>query len=353
MYKNERAAALKSVVPVLCIFALLAAVFAGSVGRAVRAAADTAEVSGNSITIYSKVDADPVEGMAYNIYKVGERVGGSFELYGDFAEFPVSLDELFVSSAMDAANTLEVYARVNNIAPAASAVSDAEGKAFADGLADGVYLISGDGMTADHKVYSPSPALVEIAGEDVEVYAKIGVEDEPYPVQVTYKVIKLWQNETDESARPAEIEVELYKNGELYDTVTLDEGNEWEYEWEGLEDEEWTVVEKVVPENYTVIYREEGGEFAIINTREDPDDSSSSADSEGSSSSVDDSMTNDSNSSDVSSSSQSSSSNPGSSSSHPEKVPQTGQLWWPVPVLCVAGLVFVAVGIRLKKRSGK
>lgn len=30
-----------------------------------------------------------------------------------------------------------------------------------------------------------------------------------------------------------------------------------------------------------------------------------------------------------------------------EKLPQTGQLWWPVPVMLLGGLIFVAIGLRL------
>jgi hypothetical protein len=34
-----------------------------------------------------------------------------------------------------------------------------------------------------------------------------------------------------------------------------------------------------------------------------------------------------------------------------DKLPQTGQLWWPVPVLAVVGLVSIAVGCQLKSRD--
>ena len=43
--------------------------------------------------------------------------------------------------------------------------------------------------------------------------------------------------------------------------------------------------------------------------------------------------------------------NSGGGNSTPEKIPQTGQLWWPVPMLAVIGLVLIALGLRV--RSGK
>ena len=36
----------------------------------------------------------------------------------------------------------------------------------------------------------------------------------------------------------------------------------------------------------------------------------------------------------------------------PEKLPQTGQLWWPVPLLFCAGLIFVAAGLIIRRRRG-
>ena len=36
---------------------------------------------------------------------------------------------------------------------------------------------------------------------------------------------------------------------------------------------------------------------------------------------------------------------------HGEKLPQTGQLWWPVPVLSAAGLLFVIVGLLRRRGS--
>lgn len=37
--------------------------------------------------------------------------------------------------------------------------------------------------------------------------------------------------------------------------------------------------------------------------------------------------------------------------SKPPKLPQTGQYWWPVPVLLASGLLLVAVGL-VRRRGG-
>ncbi len=45
---------------------------------------------------------------------------------------------------------------------------------------------------------------------------------------------------------------------------------------------------------------------------------------------------------------------PGGDTDSESTIPQTGQLWWPVPVMAVAGLILVALGLRVssKKDSG-
>ena len=40
------------------------------------------------------------------------------------------------------------------------------------------------------------------------------------------------------------------------------------------------------------------------------------------------------------------------SGDNPGKTPQTGQLWWPVPVLSVIGLVLIALGLRIHSGKG-
>ena len=35
----------------------------------------------------------------------------------------------------------------------------------------------------------------------------------------------------------------------------------------------------------------------------------------------------------------------------PPKIPQTGMLWWPVPLLVCGGLLFVVLGCRMRRRN--
>jgi len=71
-------------------------------------------------------------------------------------------------------------------------------------------------------------------------------------------------------AHPKSVDVVLYRDGEVYDTVTLSAANNWSFTWEDLTDEfEWTVDEPSVPSGYNKTVRRNGNSFTITNTHED------------------------------------------------------------------------------------
>ena len=87
----------------------------------------------------------------------------------------------------------------------------------------------------------------------------------PNPVEVT--VTKAW-NHNGNKELPQSVAVTLYKDGEAYDTVTLNEENSWTYTWSDLTDaSRWSVDETDVPAGYTREVAVNGYVFAITNTR--------------------------------------------------------------------------------------
>lgn len=87
----------------------------------------------------------------------------------------------------------------------------------------------------------------------------------PNPVEIT--VTKAWNHNGGKNL-PESITVTLFKNGEAYDTVTLNEEKGWTHTWEDLNDAaQWSVDETDVPAGYTKEVSVEGYAFAITNTR--------------------------------------------------------------------------------------
>lgn len=285
-----------------------------------------AEVYG-TLTLICKTDDAVLAGMEMKIYRVGLRQDdGSFALDGDFAEYPVSFDDMSASAIQEAANTLENYAFVDKIIPNAEGMTDSEGVVVFDDLATGLYLVTGDPVDISGMRYTPGAALIELSDDngtfDLSVYPKFTISEIPSSESTEYKVAKLWENDYS-ALRPNSISVELYCNGELRETVTLSDENDWTYEWQAAKNEEWRVKEKDVAEGYNVSYISNETLIEIVNT-------------------YDSSITTDSSDTDTSSKTE--------TSSNGGRLPQTGQLWWPVPVLSAAGLILIAVGVRLNSK---
>ena len=68
--------------------------------------------------------------------------------------------------------------------------------------------------------------------------------------------------------------VDIYKDGQLWESQVLNGENNWSYVWYVSEDDNgiWTVAERDVNEFYTVSIQQNGGSFTIINNHAgDPD----------------------------------------------------------------------------------
>lgn len=325
---------------------------AGCVFSVTNVFAESAETFG-SLTINGVSDETAVSGMKWKIYLAALRTDeGDYQLTGDFEQLPVDISaEMSASDLLLAAQTLEVYTKTDGFAPYGEAVSDIGGNAQFSQLEMGVYLISGESVTLDNVKYSPAPMLVEVSEMnelDVVCEAKfttenIPVEPEPEkpkpeepqpeepqpeePVSEEYSVSKVWKK--DENLleyRPGFVTVEIYCDGELAETVKLSEDNGWEYKWTSNEEHEWLVKETDVSNDYTVTYENGDKLFVINNTcrRTQGSKDHQNDDKPAPQKPV-----------------------------QPEepKLPQTGQLWWPVPVLALGGLALVAIGLKLRSKK--
>jgi hypothetical protein len=121
-------------------------------------------------------------------------------------------------------------------------------------------------------------------------------------------VKKVWDDKGYESQRPSSIQVQLMRNGAVYETVTLNANNNWQHIWSSLQakdsngtDIQWTIKEVDIS-GYVVNIAQHGDTFLLTNSPVKP------------------------------------------------SLPQTGVLWWPVPVLAAAGLVFLIAGHLMRGR---
>lgn len=244
-----------------------------------------------------------------------------------------------------------------------SAVTNEEGIAVFNGVRQGLYLMTGryEGKAFASVEVAPVfltlPQWSENRGEwiyDAVVGAKAEATPIPEtpetPKKTSVTVRKAWLGDDaagTSSRRPASVKVALVNgSGTKVDEKVLSAENGWTFTWTGLNQDNWMVKEEEVPSGYSVSTEEEttadGKNVTITNTtppnevlgesREKTPESEAKKKKKTTKGS-----TRQTTNADVASVS---------------RLPQTGQLWWPVWVLAGAAAVLVILGIILRM-SGK
>ena len=227
---------------------------------------------------YSK-DGTGFSDLEIQIYRVARmETNGTAVLIDPFDGFPVSIDGITSQKEWrDTANTLASYILAEGIDPYASAVADNGGNVcFAD-LETGVYLVMGVSAVTEAGTYRfenfcqfmPTPGSYETKNYEVSAKPKSTFTPKPQePEYQQYQVVKLWKDAGNSRLRPKNVTVEILKNGDVVETIRLNEENNWSYSWSApVGQDVWTVVEKDVPDAYTVAISSSANGFAITNTR--------------------------------------------------------------------------------------
>lgn len=347
----------------------------------------------NSVELVCQTETVTLSGIEWKVYKVGELdSNGDYQLVGNFSNYPIELNNLSTSDMLSTANTLENYAILDNITPTFNSITNEDGKVQFENLKNGLYLFSGQSKIIDDTKYIPSAMLIELIPEDdslatvdLVTYPKFILKHISYE-NTNYTVKKVWQDDEEHlDNRPISITIELYKDNILENTVVLDESNDWSYSWTSNTATEWRVKEVNIPRYYRVIYLDgevqyvvmniydtnfdnsnehEDGSETITTTSEDviTDDSSTTTDTTNTVTTTTETSTTfeDSSTTTVSTATidttvttnintleSDNDSNNVTTTSEKSRLPQTGQLWWPVPILSIFGLVCITVSCRL------
>ena len=192
--------------------------------------------------------------------------------------------------------------------------------------------------------YEPTTSDPDPDPEDPPV---IIPDDDP-----TLSIVKKWVND-DPSTRPDSITVDIYHDGEYYDSMVISglrfgDNDTWRASYdipERYENDDWWVVESDVPANYDSETEQRSDTvFYIYNTYEEPvieEPVSSEPESSVPSSEPSEVIP-----SGPSEEPSAPSSEPTSEPSEPAEptLPQTGQTWWPIIILLAGGAVLVAFG---------
>ena len=276
------------------------------------------EVSGTEISLYQLTDG---------VERGSCRLITPFKKYESEIKGLDELDTLNSEGWRNLAVTLEETVAADRIKALSVQKVDENGRAVWENLNKGLYLILGSETKDKNYVYTPSPMLIEIPNQTesgvlqahpVLKYNKI--EKEPIKEAKNLEVIKVWKDSENKKNRPSEVTIELLKDGKAYKTVKLNKKNNWKYEWKNLSaDHRWTIKEKNISSSYRVEYSKTGSQIYVINHYKTPETSEKPKPPKH------------------------------SETEKPKKLPQTGQMWWPVPVLMVTGILFWLIGWTKRK----
>ncbi|MDE6426152.1 MAG: Cna B-type domain-containing protein [Ruminococcus sp.] len=219
-----------------------------------------AEENDKSITLVC-VNGDTIlAGMEWKIYRVGQRSanGQNFVQNEDFAGTQINLRRITADSVNKAAQSYQSYAIAAGIQPVQTGITDEHGEVQFTGLNAGLYLISGKLLKVDSHYYLPNASLIEIKEGDTDL------KYDAYP-KFEYQVMsgqprahivyKEWEGDEEHlDKRPDHVAVDIYRDEEYYDTVILNEENDWRYRWVDSDgSSSWIVMEKDIPECYEMI----------------------------------------------------------------------------------------------------
>ena len=282
-----------------------------------------------SLTITEKYGETPLSGVRFDLYLVStvDETGeltpvSAFEAYAAELDIRGQNDSAWQALAEKLEREL-LLGNLGRLIPADFAVTGEQGRASFPSpgrkLTLGLYLVPGTRIEKEGYVYSTAPFFILLPELNKESntwnYAPAAMaKPSQNPVLVDFEVIKIWKDDCHKDQRPQSITISLLCDGKVDDTITLPYNGAWKYTWPPKDANHiWTVTEVKLPGYQEPEVQQVGNSFIVTNTC----------------------------------------SKPGTPIEQGKPIlPQTGQLWWPVPVLLAAGLLFVVIGL-IRRRGAR
>ena len=230
-----------------------------------------------SLTVTYQYQEAALNNADINLYRLADwSAKGGYTPTGDFANhtaYPVDWDILNTDqqTLRDFANTMAGYIAVNKPAAENTLKTDSAGVATFNQLKDGLYLAVVAPYQGNVLTCQTAAMLVALPNvhKDADDQRTLSIEpkaDCAVPPTTTISVNKVWKDK-DQSKRPESVTMNLLQDGKIYDSIMLNNANDWKYTWKGLQAKhEYTVVEASVPGNYTALVDRENNDYTVTNT---------------------------------------------------------------------------------------
>lgn len=253
-----------------------------------------------SVTLTEQYGKEPIVGATLRVYyvaTVGMNTSGNLSyVYTDtFKNSEIALDDPSLATKLDA------FVSAHAI-PSIQMTTNAKGTAICQDLALGLYFVKQTGAVEG---FAPcTPFLVTLPGKNADGYVyAVNASPKTEVARLTSITIqKVWN--TDASTAAADqVTVQLLHNGNVIQTAILNAQNDWQVTYTDLpESDGYSIREVNIPKGFTATYSKTGYVFTVTNT---------------------------------------------------STLVQTGQLVWPIPLLAVGGILLLAMGITLLRKTRK
>lgn len=229
-----------------------------------------------TLSLEYKYDDYKINDINVKIYRVAS-VSSDFRytLIGDFKDLPVKINGIkTVTELNNLEEVFESYIVANKPGETSSGIVLDNKVSFND-LQTGMYFVITEKIdTKDYSLLFKS-FLISVPTLNEEGTWNYDVSACPKPLMftpkyedITYTIIKEWRD--NNINRPKEIEIDIYKNGEIAESVILSRENNWQYSFTTKDDGSiWNVLEKNVLDDYTVSINKTETKFIVINTKEE------------------------------------------------------------------------------------
>lgn len=251
-----------------------------------------------SVELIDNTANTPVAGAELTAYYVAtvslNSSGDLVYVYTDeFDGCGIALDDSSITSKLD------TYIQSNSVS-ALKAVTDAKGKAVFSNLPVGLYFVKQINAVAGYAPCRPFIVTVPYKKGNSYIYSVDASPKTDIARLTDITIKKVWN--TDESTKIADkVTIQLLRDGAVIETLTLSKSNGWKVTVSDMpESDAYSVVEINVPNGFTPTYSQNGYEFTVTNTA---------------------------------------------------SLIETGQLVWPVPILAMAGLLFITLGYVALRRQ--
>lgn len=268
-----------------------------------------------TFTIQADDNADDAHlpGVTFKLYQVADMdEDARFTLKAPYSQLNIDINAM--KNAADwAAASEAMKALTTDITPTAEGTTDADGRVVFTDLTPGLYLVSGVPTIIGTWAYSFQSFLTAIPTRDMQevwqydVLSTIKLERSEATIDL--ECLKIWEDDNRGTNRPTEIEVHLLQDGIQIDAVRLNAENNWHHIFRDLPADHEYSLREVLDGNsgYEPQYSIVNGVYVITNYQT-------------------------------------------ATATPTPSIPETGQLWWPVPLLAGAGMILFVIGWILHRK---